>query len=77
MVADWLVALVISVAVSVVSYLLMPKPKGPKPDAAAQAENPTAEAGKPKPVLFGTAMLSETNVLGFWDKSVHTYKVKV
>lgn len=77
MVAPWLVALIVSVALNVVAYVITPKPKGPKPEAAQQAESPTAEAGKPMPVLFGTARLSETNVIGFWDKGTRQYQVKV
>lgn len=77
MVAPWLVALIVTVALNVVAYVITPKPKGPKPEAAQQAESPTAEAGKPIPVLFGTARLSETNILGWWDKSVRQFQVKV
>lgn len=77
MVAAWLVALIVTVALNVVAYLITPKPKGPKPQAAEQAESPTAEAGKPIPVLFGTARLSETNIIGWWDKSTRQFQVKV
>lgn len=77
MAAAWLVALIVTVALNVVAYLITPKPKGPKPQAAEQAESPTAEAGKPIPVLFGTARLSETNIIGWWDKSTRQFQVKV
>lgn len=77
MVAAWVIALLVSVALNVVAYIITPKPKAAKPDAAQQAESPTAEAGKPVPVLFGTARLSETNIIGWWDKGTHQYQVKV
>ena len=28
-------------------------------------------------VLFGTALMSETNTLGFWDKTTRQYEIKV
>lgn len=77
MVAPWLIALLVSVALNVVAYVIAPKPKSAKPDAAQQAESPTAEAGKPIPVLFGTARMSETNIIGWWDKGTRQYQVKV
>lgn len=77
MAVDWLVMFAIALAMQVVAYLITPKPKGPKPEAAQQAESPTADAGKPMGVLFGTARLSETNIIGYWDKSTRQYKVKV
>jgi predicted phage tail protein len=63
------VALAISIAISIIAYLIMPKPKAPKPEAAKDLENPTAEAGKPIPVLFGTMTIKGINVLWFGDKS--------
>lgn len=73
----WIAMLLIATAVNIISYIIAPKPKGPKPEAVQQAENPTAEAGKPIPKLWGSGRVSETNVLGFWDKSTRQYKVKV
>ena len=70
------VALGISLAISIVSYLIMPKPKAPKPEAAKDLEDPTAEAGRPIPVVFGTITVKGLNVLWFGDKSKRTYKVK-
>ena len=73
----FLVSLLIAVAVSVVSYLLAPKPKPPKPEAAKQMEDPTAEAGIERPVIFGTMLLKSPNCMWFGDKFMHTRKVKV
>lgn len=70
------VMIAISVVVSTIAYLIMPKPKSPKPEAVRDLENPTAEAGRPKPVIFGTIIVKGLNVLGFWDKNSRTYKVK-
>lgn len=76
MIFPWLVALIVSAALQVAVYIITPKPKGPKPAAAQQAENPTAEAGRPIPVLFGTDRMQEVNVIGFWDKSSNQYQIK-
>lgn len=67
---------VISLVLSVVAYVLTPKPKQPKPDAARDMDNPTAEAGRPIPVVFGTVIVKGLNVLWYGDKSTKTYEVK-
>lgn len=58
------------------NLLLAPKPKTPKPEAAKDLENPTAEAGRPIPVVFGTITVKGLNVLWYGDKSFRTVKVK-
>jgi len=73
----WLVQLLVAVALNILAAVLTPKPKGPKPEAVEQAENPTAEAGRPIPKAWGSPRVSETNVIGFWDKSSRQYKIKV
>ena len=75
MVAWWVVAL-ISIAIQIVAYIIMPKPKPPKPEAAQDLKNPTAEAGRPIPVAFGTLTIKGVNILWFGEKSIRTYKVK-
>lgn len=74
--AFWIIELIIAVVLMVVSYALMPRPKQNKPDAAKEADNPTAEAGKEIPVLFGTMTIKAPNALDFGDKSIRTYQVK-
>lgn len=76
MVAGWLIALAISLAIQIVAYIIMPKPKSPKPEAAKDLESPSAEAGRPIPVIFGTVLIKGPNVLWFGDKSTRTFKVK-
>lgn len=71
------VAIGLAVASVVLSLLLMPKPKTPKPDSAKDLENPTAEAGRPFPVVFGTITVKGLNVVWFGNKQIVTYKKKV
>lgn len=75
MVAWWIV-LAISIALQIAAYILMPKPKAPKPEAAQDLQSPTAEAGRPIPVPFGTLTVKGTNILWFGDKTIRTYKMK-
>ncbi len=74
--AAFLVLLAIVVALAVVSYLLMPKPKAPKPPEVQDLENPTAEAGREIPVIFGTVTVKGLNILDYTDKTIRSYEVK-
>lgn len=73
--AFWIIlgAALVSVALNL---LLAPKPKAPKPDAAKDLDDPTAEAGRPIPVVFGTVTVKGLNLLWFGEKSLKTSKVK-
>lgn len=72
----WWLIVVAAVASVAVSYLLAPKIKSPKPEAVKDLEDPTAEAGRPVPVVFGTITVKGLNLLWFGDKGKRTYKVK-
>ena len=73
----FLIPLLISLAVSVVSILLTPMPKAAKPAAAQDAQYPTASAGTPIVVVFGTMKLKAPNVLYYSEKSTNQHDVKV
>ena len=66
----FVVQLLIGLALAYISYLLVPKPKAPKPPAAKELESPTAEAGRPIPVVFGSITIQSPNNLGNWDKQI-------
>lgn len=74
---NFIVQFLVALALNVVAYLLQPKPKQQKPDAAKSMDDPTAEAGREIPVLFGTKLRKDPNCLWFGDKGMNTYKVKV
>lgn len=76
MVADWLVMFAIAFTMNVVAYLITPKPKQPKPDAARELDSPTADAGRPMPKIFGTMTLRQANILWFGDKASKSYEIK-
>ncbi len=69
-------SLLIGAALMVVSYLLMPKPKMPQREIE-QGEKPTAEAGRPVEVLFGTLTVKAPNCLGYWDKYYKKKEISV
>lgn len=72
----FLAALLIGVGSLVLSYLLMPKPKQPKPASVDDLKEPTAEAGRPIPVLQGSSDITGLNVLSYHDKSIRNRTVK-
>lgn len=74
-VVPFLIQLFIAVAVAVIAYALMPKPKTAKPAAAQDMDSPTAEAGREVPVVFGTIEIKGLNVLAFGWKSKREYKI--
>lgn len=64
----WFVWLLISITLTIIAYLILPRPKREKPDATKQLTSPTASAGKPISVVFGTLTITESNILAFADK---------
>lgn len=64
----WFLQLLIGLAIAVVGYLIMPKPKPPKPPAVKDMESPTAEAGRPMPVIFGTVTVKGSNIIWYGEK---------
>lgn len=71
----WFIALAIGIALTVIAYMIMPKPKAPKPPEAKDMESPTAEAGRPLPVVFGSLTVKGLNCLWFGEKSKREYEV--
>lgn len=71
----WLV-IGLAIAAVALTFLLAPRIKAPKPEAAKDLEDPTTEAGRPVPVVFGTITVKGLNVLWYGEKSKDTFKVK-
>lgn len=68
--------LLIALVVTVISFLIRPKPKKEKPAAVEDLKLPTAEAGRPIPVLFGRITTASANVLWYGHKAVRTYEIE-
>lgn len=73
MVWNFVIQLAIGLALSVISYLLTPRPKQQQPDATKDIEKPTSETGRPIPVVFGTLTIKSPNCLFYTDVVKHTY----
>lgn len=71
----WFIPLLLAIIFNVIAYLLAPKPKRQKPPEAKDLDNPSADAGRPIPVVFGTVTIKGLNVLWYGDKSKETKKV--
>lgn len=70
---ELLIALVMMVVSYAISYTLMPRPE--RNDAVAGSlDVPTAEAGKNIPVIFGTILIKDTNVIDYFDPQVDAIK---
>ena len=70
-----LIQLLGAIALSVISLLMTPRPKTSKPAEVKDLESPTAEAGRPQPVIFGTIPIDSANVLWFGQKSAKKVSV--
>jgi hypothetical protein len=55
----------------------MPKTKSRTADMARDLEMPTAEAGRPVPVVFGNGTLKSPNTLSYSNSSMKTIEVSV
>lgn len=71
----YLVQILVAMAISVIAYALMPKPKQAKPAAVQDMESPTASAGREIPVVFGRVTVKGVNLLWYGDKNYVEYEV--
>jgi hypothetical protein len=73
----FLAQLAISVALQVIGYLLLPKPPKEAPPELSDFEDPTAEAGRPIPVVWGSGTITGLNIMDYNDKKIAKRKVGV
>ena len=68
--------LIVWIVTALVQYALAPKP--PKPQAAElkDFDAPTAEEGRPVPVVFGTVLVKSANVVWYGDLRTTPIKSK-
>jgi hypothetical protein len=69
------IQLAVLIVATVISYLLRPEVKTEIPEVE-DMENPTADAGRPIPVVFGTMQVTGLNVLWFGDKEYKEREVE-
>lgn len=73
----FVVQFLVAVVLAVLAYVFAPKPSSPQSDSTRDLEAPTADAGRPIPVVFGEMTVKGPNCLGYWEISKETVKVKV
>lgn len=71
----WFIPLLLAIAFNVIAYLLAPKPPKVQPPEVKDLDDPTADASRKIPVLFGTIPIKGVNVIAFHDKNSRTYEV--
>jgi hypothetical protein len=60
-----IIALVLMIIASILAMVLTPLPPPPRAASLSDFKVPTAEAGRPVPVIFGTVMLKGPNVVWY------------
>lgn len=73
--AFWFLVAAISVALSVASFFLRPRPPKAKPNEFSELESPTSGAGQPVRKVYGRVKV-KPHVLWFGDKNRYAHKIK-
>lgn len=60
----------------VISIFTAPKPVTPKPASLSDFDMPTAEPGRNLPVVFGTVLMRDPNVVWYGDFAYSKIRVK-
>lgn len=59
---------VVFIAAVAVSYVMAPRAPEPTPPSVKEVSNiPTAKAGRPIPVVFGTCVVKSSNIVWYGD----------
>ena len=66
---EWAVHLIIFIVAAYAAVALAPKQATPKPASLEDFQFPTAEPGRPIPVVFGTVTVKSPNVVWYGDLS--------
>lgn len=72
-----LAMIAIAIVMMILTYLLTPKPKIEKLKPESEIDVPETEVGKPLPVIFGTVVLRNPNVVWFGHLRVKKIRKKV
>lgn len=73
---DPLTYFIVLVVTTAISIALAPKPPSPKPASLADFDVPTAEEGRPIPVVFGTKVIRGANVVWYGDLRTEAIRKK-
>jgi len=67
--------LLIGIALNILAALLTPQPKAERQEVK-ELSVPTAEGGKPVPVVFGTVVITAPNFIEYVKQGHIEYKIK-
>lgn len=73
---NFFVQLLVMVVTNLIMAALAPKPPTPKPAALSDVDVPTAEEGRPIPVVFGSVLITGPNVVWYGDLVADPIKKK-
>jgi hypothetical protein len=68
--------IVVMIVAAILAVALAPKPQVPKPASLSDFDVPTAEQGRPIPVVFGTITITGPNVIWYGGLRVEPIKSK-
>jgi len=71
------VQIVIAIVLALVAHAMQPSPKRPKDESVTDLEVPTAEAGRPIPVVFGEGIIKSPNTLWYGQTQVRYQRVSL
>ena len=71
---DWVIYIIVAIAMSLVSVALAPKPKSTGQQSPQAIDVPTVDAGRSIPVVFGTVRGKSPNLL--WMGGQRTTEIK-
>ncbi|QBQ71189.1 tail assembly structural protein [Shewanella phage S0112] len=66
--------IIYAIVVIVLAFALRPKPPSPTPPSLNDLDVPTAEQGKPIPVVFGTYVVQSPNIVWYGDLGYNAIK---
>jgi hypothetical protein len=72
----WWFVVVLVIAVVAASYSVSPKTPEPVPPTLKDIQAPTAEQGRPIPVVFGTYVVQSPNIVWYGDLGYKEIKQK-
>jgi hypothetical protein len=70
-----LIQLLVGIALQAVGYLLMPQAKSQRTEDVTDMDAPTAEGGRPIPVVFGEIEVTGVNIIFYSDKETTSREV--